>query len=231
MIISRNLYGLLRCIDGSKVLLLLFVLSTFLLSTNIVFSQSVSQVINQDSQNDMKSADVTVFVFGYSLLQESDKIIMPMIEDPVESMKRACKKPRHNARQWVYMNAVEQYDNILEEINKLEKSLSINGRAQSGSIGMRIKKALSERRDIMEKARLLDLSSEVVEARLEVNDGIFDKALIETGGTVASSAFDTFRQANTAKIKSVPSDIRKMTEENCLKDPETEENTIVAPQL
>ncbi|WP_297322543.1 hypothetical protein [uncultured Bartonella sp.] len=229
MFISRNLYGLARCIDGNKVLLPLFVLAILVLSTNIVFSQSVSQVINQDRQNDMKSADVTVFVFGYSLLQESDKIIMPMIEDPVESMKRACKKPGHNARQWVYMNAVEQYDNILEEIDKLEKSLSINGRAQSGSIGMRIKKALRERRDIMDKARLLDLSSEVVEARLEVNDGIFDKALIETGGTVASSAFDTFRQANTAKIKSVPSDIRKMMEENCQKDPETEENIIVAP--
>lgn len=207
----------------------LVALCLLLLSTNIVFSQTVSEVIRHDWRDDIKSADVTVFVFAYSLLRESDKILMPMIEDPTSSMTKACKKPSHNARQWVYMNTVQQYNHILEEVEKLEKSLSISGQAEHGSIALRMIKALNERRDMMETARVLDLSSEVVEARLEANDSILDKALIETGDAVASSAYDTFREANTTKIKSVPDDIRKMLEENCLKDPGSEENFIEAP--
>lgn len=203
---------------------LLFIVCVFLTSTTTVFSQSVSENSNNDRQNEIKSADVTLFVFGYSLLRESDKVFMPMIEDPMNSMTNICKKPRRNARQWIYMNAVQQYDHILEEVNKLKKSLTGKGRTEIGSIGTGMIKTLKERRDMMETARVLDLSAEVVEIRLETNDAVMDKALIEAGDTVASSAYDTFRKDNTAKIKSVPEDIRKMMEENCLKDPASEEN-------
>ena len=82
---------------------------------------------------------------------------------------------------------------------------------------------------MMETARALDLSAEVVEVRMEANDALMDKALIETGDTVASSAFDTFKETNTAKIKSVPQDIGKMLQDNCLKDPGGEENFITSP--
>ena len=205
----------------------LLVLSALLFSISPVFSQSVSEVIGHDSQNNKKSADVTVFVFAYSMLKESDKVFMPMIEEPANNMLKICKKPSRKARQWVYMNIVQQYDHILKEIYQLEKGLSINGKAEPGPVATRMAKTLSERRDMMETARALDLSSEVVEGRMENNDALMDKALIETGDTVASSAFDTFRETNTAKIKSVPQDIEKMLQENCLKDPSGEENFIV----
>lgn len=207
----------------------LTVLAAILFSTNVVFSQTVSDVIGHDSQNNKKSADVTVFVFAYSMLKESDKVFMPMIEEPSDSMLKTCKKPSHKARQWVYMNIVQQYDHILKEIRQLEKGLSINGRVEPGPVASRMTETLSERRDIMETARALDLSAEVVEVRLENNDAMMDKALIETGDTVATSAFDTFKEANTAKIKSVPDDIKKMLQENCLKDPGGEENFIATP--
>lgn len=214
---------------GSGMIRLLLALATLLFSINVVFSQTVSDVIGHDSQNNKKSADVTVFVFAYSMLKESDKVFMPMIEEPSNSMLKACKKPPHKARQWVYMNIVQQYDHILKEIQQLEKALSINGRVEIGPVASRMTTTMSERRNMMETARALDLAAEVVEGRLENNDAMMDKALIETGDTVATSAFDTFKEANTAKIKSIPDDIKKMLQENCLKDPDGEENFIATP--
>ncbi|MBH9987154.1 hypothetical protein H3S84_02555 [Bartonella sp. W8098] len=207
----------------------LLVLSALLFSISPVFSQSVSEVIGHDSQNNKKSADVTVFVFAYSMLKESDKVFMPMIEEPANSMMKVCKKPTNKAKQWVYMNIVQQYDHILKEVYQLEKGLSINGKAEPGPAASRMTTTLSQRRDMMETARALDLSAEVVEVRMEANDALMDKALIETGDTVASSAFDTFKETNTAKIKSVPQDIGKMLQDNCLKDPGGEENFITSP--
>ena len=207
----------------------LLVLSALLFSISPVFSQSVSEVIGHDSQNNKKSADVTVFVFAYSMLKESDKVFMPMIDEPANSMMKVCKKPTTKAKQWVYMNIVQQYDHILKEVYQLEKGLSINGKAELGPAASRMTTTLSQRRDMMETARALDLSAEVVEVRMEANDALMDKALIETGDTVASSAFDTFKETNTAKIKSVPQDIGKMLQDNCLKDPGGEENFITSP--
>lgn len=207
----------------------LLILSALLLSIGPVFSQSISDVIGHDSQNNKKSADVTVFVFAYSMLKESDKVFMPMIDEPANSMMKSCKKPSSKARQWVYMNIVQQYDHILKEVYQLEKGLSINGQADPGPVATRMITTLRQRRDMIETARALDLSAEVVEVRMENNDALMDKALIETGDAVASSAFDTFKETNTAKIKSVPQDIEKILQDNCLKDPTGEENFLSAP--
>lgn len=78
----------------------------------------------------------------------------------------------------------------------------------------------------MENARLLDLSAEIVRERLEDNDASIDKTLIGAGNTVASSAFETFHEANTAKIKSVAKDIENSLLQNCQKSPTEKESYI-----
>ncbi|MHC5305932.1 hypothetical protein [Bartonella sp. LJL80] len=194
-----------------------------------VSAQSVSDVIGQDKQNNSKSADVTVFAFAYSLVKETDKAFLPMIENPAEAMRNACKMPTAKARHWVYMNAVLQYNQILKDIAALEKSLSVSGKAETGPVGTKMLAALAERRGLLETARALDLSSDVVEMRLEANDNAIDMALIEAGDAVASSAFNTFRDVDMAKIKTVPQDIKRLMEQTCMQDPIDDEGFIEKP--
>ena len=197
-----------------------------ILATNIAHSQSIADTINQDKKYNSQSADVTVFAFAYSLLKETDKVLLPMMDDPSASMGKTCKIIKFQARQWIYMNIVIQYNHILSNIKTLEKKLSLSGRAEVGPVTSRLIEDIEDRRGIMENARLLDLSAEIVRERLEDNDASIDKALIGAGDTVASSAFETFHEANIAKIKSVAKDIENSLQQNCQKSPTEKESYI-----
>lgn len=197
-----------------------------ILATSIAHSQSIADTINQNKKNNSQSADVTVFVFAYSLLKETDKVLLPMLDDPSASIGKTCKIIKYQARQWIYMNIVVQYNHIFSNIKTLEKELSLSGRAEVGPVTSKLIKSLEDRRDIMENARSLDLSVEIVRDRLEDNDASIDKALIGAGGTVASSAFETFHEANTAKIKFITKDIENSLQQNCQKSPTEKESYI-----
>lgn len=218
----------LYIVRGVKLMRLILFLYIILLSMHVSYSQTVSDVIGKDKQNNVESADVTVFAFAYSLFKESDKVLLPMIEDPSNAMRESCKMITPRARQWIYMNAVLHYNRILDDVTVLQKHLSVANKMEVGPVGDKIAKALRERRAIIESARALDLSADVVMERLELNDNFIDKMLIEAGNYVASSAFNTFREVDITEIKSVSGNIRNLLKNNCKKNPIDKESYIEA---
>lgn len=211
------------CFKGGVVLkkmgFILFILSWFI---GTGAHASVSDVIKNNEKKEMKSADATVFVFTYRLIREVEKVFQPIIASPQKTMQSLCGFPVVNARQLVYAYAVFYDDIILQDIMAFNKLLNIDHKAVVGPLTAQILQHLKNHRKLMEKARILDLSGDVVKALLMDESFKIDILLSKVGQEISSSVFDTFHEGDMRNLNQVSAKIKNGLKKNCVPHPPTE---------
>ncbi|WP_343358156.1 hypothetical protein AAJP84_05705 [Bartonella schoenbuchensis] len=191
-----------------------------------VILSSVTDVIKSNETKEMQSIDATVFVFAYRLMKESEKIFQPMITSPQQTIQSLCGFPVAHSRQLIYQYAAF-YDTVLEQnIMAFNKELSLNGTKKEGVMTAQILEHLHTHRKLMEKAHILNLSADVVEAFLTDENLKIDVLLSKFGADIAALVFDTFHDADMNhmnQLKNMSEDIKQGLREKCGPDSELEE--------
>ncbi|ENN90055.1 hypothetical protein m02_12560 [Bartonella bovis m02] len=171
----------------------------------------------------MQSIDATVFVFAYRLMKESEKIFQPMITSPQQTMQSLCGFPVVHSRQLIYQYAAF-YDTVLvQNIIAFSKELSLNGTKGEGVMTAQILEHLHIHRKLMEKAHILNLSADVVEAFLIDESLKMDVLLFKFGADIAALVFDTFHEGDMKQLKNMSEDIKQGLREKCGPDSDLEE--------
>ncbi|CBI76947.1 conserved exported protein of unknown function [Bartonella clarridgeiae 73] len=193
---------------------------TWLIGTGV--QASVSDVIKNNEKKEMQSVDATVFVFTYRLMREIEKAFQPIIASPQQVMRSLCGFPVMNSRQLVYGYAAFYDDIILQDIMAFNKSLSVHHKSIVGPLTAQILQHLQNHRKLMEKARILDLSVDVVEALLMDESFKMDVLLAKVGTEISSSVFDTFYEVDMKKLNQVSTDIKNGLKKKCVTHPSIE---------
>ncbi|WP_407965417.1 hypothetical protein [Bartonella sp. C271] len=180
---------------------------------------SISDVIKNNEKKEMQSIDATVFIFTYRLMREVEKVFQPIIASPQQAMRSLCGFPVTHSRQLIYAYAVFYDDIILQDIMAFNKSLNIYHRTVVGPLTAQILRHLQNHRKLMEKARILDLSVDVVEALLMDESFKMDILLSKVGKEVSSSVFDTFHEGDMEKLNQVSANIKNGLKKNCVPHP------------
>ncbi|MCL6229161.1 hypothetical protein [Bartonella bilalgolemii] len=183
---------------------------------------SISDVIKNNEKKEMQSIDATVFIFTYRLMREVEKFFQPIIASPQQAMRSLCGFPVMHSRQLVYAYAVFYDDIILQDIMAFNKALNIYHRTVIGPLTAQILQHLQNHRKLMEKARILDLSVDVVAALLMDESFKMDILLSRVGKEVSSSVFDTFHEGDMKKLNQVSANIKNGLKKNCVPHPSIE---------
>ncbi|ENN90321.1 hypothetical protein [Bartonella bovis] len=188
-----------------------------------VVQSSITDVIKNNETKEMQSIDATVFVFAYRLMKESEKIFQPMITSPQQTMQSLCGFPVAHSRQLIYQYAAF-YDTVLvQNIMAFSKELSLNGTKREGVMTVQILEHLHTHRKLMEKAHILNLSADVVEAFLIDESLKIDILLSKFGADIAALVFDTFHEGDMKQLKNMSEDIKQGLREKCGPDSDLEE--------
>ncbi|WP_078719575.1 MULTISPECIES: hypothetical protein [unclassified Bartonella] len=193
-----------------------FIIFIFAWLIEIGTQASVSDVIKNNEKKEMQSVDATVFVFTYRLMREMEKVFQPIIASPKQVMHSLCGFPVMHSRQLVYGYVAFYDDIILQDIMAFNKSLSVHYKSVVGPLTAQILQHLQNHRKLMEKARILDLSVNVVEALLIDESFKMDVLLSKVGTEISSSVFDTFYEVDMRKLNQISADIKSGLKKKCV---------------
>ncbi|ALE03162.1 hypothetical protein PU02_0348 [Bartonella ancashensis] len=140
-----------------------------------------------------------------------------MIAAPKQMMAALCGSPVNNARQLIYQYITSYHDVLVRDIVDFNKMLSFQHTEtpKIGPLTEQVLKNLHAYYQIMEKGVLLNLSEDVMVARLADESFKMDLLLSQFGEKITGSVFDTFHEADMTKLALLSEDIKKGLREKC----------------